>query len=223
MSQLAGKVVLVTGAGKGLGRLTAQALAAHGALVAANDISPLNLDAVVETICAAGGTARAYCHDVAKKVAVQAMLNNVTDEFGRLDILVNSANVEPSGSLLDIDEWDLHRIFDVNTIGAILMLQSAGRVMRAQGGGMIVNLVKFPAELNRAAYAASRLAIAGLTMAAAPELAAYHIHLHAVTLGLPQLAEPGAVFSDPVEAVLALCSGQFATETGKIINIGSQE
>jgi NAD(P)-dependent dehydrogenase (short-subunit alcohol dehydrogenase family) len=219
----AGKVVLVTGAGKGLGRMSAQTFAARGALVAANDISPLNLDTVVETICAAGGRARAYIHDVAKKVDVQALVNDLIDEFGRIDILVNSANVEPSGPLLDIDEWDLHRIFDVNTIGVVLMMQSVGRVMRAQGGGIIVNVVKLPQESNRAAYAASRMAVAGLTRAAVPELAAHHIRLHAVTVGLPELAESGASFSDPAEAVLELCSGKYAAETGKIINMGRWE
>jgi NAD(P)-dependent dehydrogenase (short-subunit alcohol dehydrogenase family) len=220
MSDFNGKVVLVTGSGKGLGRMTAQAFAARGALVAANDISPINLDAVVEAICAAGGRARAYCHDVAKKVDVQALVNNLSDDFGRIDVLVNSANVEPSGPLLDIDEWDLHRIFEVNTIGAILMIQSVGRVMRAQGGGVIVNVVRLPTQSNRAAYAASRLAVAGLTRQVAAELAPYSIRVHAVTVGLPELAEPGFSFSDPVEAVLELCGGKYAAETGKIVNVG---
>jgi NAD(P)-dependent dehydrogenase (short-subunit alcohol dehydrogenase family) len=125
------KVVLVTGAGKGLGRATAQAFAAHGATVAANDISPMNVEALVAQI---GGQAKAYLHDIAKKVAAQAMINEISDDFGRIDILVNCANVEPPAPLLDMDEWDLHRVFEVNSIGTFLMMQSVGRVMRAQGG-----------------------------------------------------------------------------------------
>ncbi|RPH62247.1 MAG: SDR family oxidoreductase [Chloroflexi bacterium] len=215
-----GKVVLVTGAGRGLGRRAAEAFAMRGAMVAANDISPVNVEQVVQQINASGGKARAYVHDVAKKVAVQAMVNEIGDEFGRIDILVNSANVEPSGPLLEIDEWDLHRIFEVNTIGAILMMQSVGRVMRAQGGGVIVNLVKLPVEAKRAAYAGSRLALAGLTRQAADEFSAYNIRVHAVMVGLPELADPGQGYSDPLEALLALCGEETAGETGKILNVG---
>ncbi len=134
MKELFGKVTLITGAGKGIGRTLARQLAARGAIIAANDISPLNVDTVVDEVIAAGGQARAYIHDVAKKVAVQAMVNQVMDDFGRIDALVNCANVQPPAPLLDLDEWDLHRVFEVNAIGTFLMMQSVGRVMRQAGG-----------------------------------------------------------------------------------------
>jgi NAD(P)-dependent dehydrogenase (short-subunit alcohol dehydrogenase family) len=221
--EFSGKVVLVTGAGKGIGRTVAEMFAARGATVAANDISPVNVDMVVAQVNASGGQARAYVHDVAKKVAVQAMVNEISDDFGRIDILVNCANVEPVGPLLDLDEWDLHRIFEVNTIGAFLMMQSVGRVMRAQGGGIIVNVAKMPTESHRAAYAASRMALAGLTRQGALELAAHNIRLHAVTVGMAGLADPGAGYGDPVEAVLALCGAGPTGENGTIINVERRE
>ncbi len=126
-------MILITGAGKGIGRILARELAARGAIIAANDISPLNVDSVVDELILAGGQARAYIHDVAKKVAVQTMVNQVMDDFGRLDVLVNCANVQPAATLLDLDEWDLHRAFEVNAIGTFLMMQSVGRVMRQAG------------------------------------------------------------------------------------------
>ncbi len=141
MTDFKGKVVLITGAGKGAGRRLAVAFAKHGAIVAANDISPINVEEVVEEINAGGGSARAYIEDVAKKVGVQALVKGVEDDFGRIDILVNHAAVEPHSPLLDMDEWDWHRTLDVNLTGAFLMTQSVGRVMREQGGGVIINLV----------------------------------------------------------------------------------
>jgi NAD(P)-dependent dehydrogenase (short-subunit alcohol dehydrogenase family) len=189
-----GKIVLVTGAGKGAGRKIAQAFAARGAFVAANDISPLNLDPVVDEINAAGGCAHAYIHDIAKKVDVQAMVNNITDDFGRIDILVNCAHVEPRTSLLNLDEWDLHRVFEVNAIGTLLMMQCVGRVMRTQDGGIIVNVVRI-AEDAPVSFNASRAGIAAMTPRAAEELSEHGIHVFAVT------------DEDPVDAVLAVCQG----------------
>jgi NAD(P)-dependent dehydrogenase (short-subunit alcohol dehydrogenase family) len=215
-----GQVVLVTGAGKGLGRALAEAFAAQGASVAANDISPMNVEAVVAQIKAAGGRAKAYLHDIAKKVDAQALINEISDDFGRIDILVNCANVEPHGPLLDMDEWDLHRVFEVNSIGTFLMVQSVGRVMRAQGSGTIINLVKLSAQGERAAYGAIRVAVAGLTQLAAAELSTHNIHIHAVIIGLPQFDNVDAVYTDPLAAVLDLCGEKFARENGRIINAG---
>jgi len=189
-----GKIILVTGAGKGAGRKIAQAFAARGAVIAANDISPINLDTVVDEINAAGGRARAYVHDVAKKVDVQAMVNTVTDDFGRIDILVNCAHVEPRTSLINMDEWDLHRVFEVNAIGTLLMMQSVARVMRTQEGGVIVNVVKTTDD-SPVSFIASRAGIAAMTRRATDELGEHGIHIFAIT------------DENPVDAVLAVCKG----------------
>jgi NAD(P)-dependent dehydrogenase (short-subunit alcohol dehydrogenase family) len=180
MKELFGKVILITGAGKGTGRALTGQLAARGAIIAANDISPLNLDSVVDEVIAAGGQARAYVHDVAKKVAVQAMVNQVMDDFGRLDALVNCATVEPPAPLLDLDEWDLHRVFEVNAIGTFLMMQSVGRVMRQAGSGVIVNVLKLAPEAP-ASYLASRGGIAALSQRADEEWKPYGIRVWAVS------------------------------------------
>jgi len=190
--EFAGKVVLITGAGKGTGAALAEAFAARGARVALNDISPINVDEVAARITSSGGQARSYLHDVAKKVGVQALVKQVEDDWGRVDILIQHAAVEPHTPLLNMDEWDWHRTLDVNLTGAFLVLQSLGRVMRAQGGGVIVNLVGRSEVAG--AYAASMDGLRGLSEAAARELAPFGIRVHAVELGV-----------DAVERVLALC------------------
>ncbi len=123
-------MVLITGAGRGNGRLLAEAFAANGACVAANDISPVNLDPLVAQ---SNGLIKAYVEDVAKKVGAQAVVKQAEDDFGKIDILINHAAVEPRVPLLDMDEWDWHRVLDVNLTGAFLMMQSVGRVMKEKG------------------------------------------------------------------------------------------
>jgi NAD(P)-dependent dehydrogenase (short-subunit alcohol dehydrogenase family) len=175
-------VVLITGAGKGSGRLLAQALAERGCLIAANDISPINVEEVVRQITGQGGRAKAYIEDVAKKVGVQTIVNQVEDDFGRIDILINHAAVNPHVPLLDMDEWDWHRVLDVNLTGAFLMTQSVGRLMRVQGSGVIINLINPAVETegDQAAFLASMNGLCELTLQAARELAPHGIHVYAV-------------------------------------------
>ena len=181
MNDLKDKIILITGAGKGSGRLLAKAFAEREAIVAANDISPINVEETVEHINAEGGRSKVYIEDVAKKVGAQYLIKQVEDDFGHIDILVNHAAVEPHIPLLDMDEWDWHRIMDVNLTGAFLMIQSVGRVMREQGSGVIINLITRPdSEVNEAAFVASMNGLKGLTRAAARELNPYGIHVYTV-------------------------------------------
>lgn len=184
MDTLKDKVVLITGAGKGSGRLLAQAFAEHGAIVAANDISPVNVEEVVDQILAKGGRAKAYVDDIAKKVAVQNIINQVEDDFGHIDILINHAAVEPKIPLLDMDEWDWHRTLDVNLTGAFLMTQSVGRVMRAQGSGVIISLITElthpESRQEKAAFQASMRGLDAFTRQAAVEFGPYGIKVYAL-------------------------------------------
>lgn len=182
MNKLKDKVVLITGAGKGSGRYLAEAFAERGAIVAANDISPINVEEVVDQIVAKGGQAKAYIDDIAKKVAAQSLVKQVEEDFGRIDILINHAAVQPQVSLLDMDEWDWHRVLDVNLTGAFLMIQSVGRLMRASSPGVIINLISpRPEQAGReAAFVASMSGLDGLTHEAARELSPYGIRVYAV-------------------------------------------
>ena len=138
----------------------------------------------------------------AKKVGVQSLIKGVEDDFGRIDILVNHAAVEPRSALLDMDEWDWHRTLDVNLTGVFLMAQSVGRVMREGGGGVIINLVAPVSEVaeagggtspRRAAFLASMAGLEALSQQAARELAQYDIRVYVVNTGTD------------VERVLDLC------------------
>src|SRR5215212_6070922 len=185
------KVVLITGAGKGRGRLLAEAFSERGACVAANDISPVNVDEVVNGIIKKGGRAKAYIEDVAKKVGAQLIIKQVEDDFGQIDILINHAAVEPRVPLLDMDEWDWHRVLDVNLTGVFLMTQSVGRVMRAQGRGVIINLITETAhdESREAAFIASMNGLNGFTRQAARELSPYGIQVYSVTSEAEKVVE----------------------------------
>jgi len=183
MNYLKDKVVLITGAGKGAGRALALAFAERGAIVAANDISPVNVELVVAEIESRGGKAKAYIEDVAKKVGAQYLVNSVEDDFGGIDILVNHAAVEPHMSLLDMDEWDWHRTLDVNLTGAFLMIQSTGRMMKEKGKGEILNIVTGSGrggDKDAAAYLSSMAGLAALSNQAGRELSPHGIRVYAI-------------------------------------------
>ena len=214
------KVVLITGAGKGYGRALAEAFATNGACVAANDISPVNLDPLAAQH---NGRIKTYVEDVAKKVGAQAVVKQAEDDFGKIDILINHAAVEPRVSLLDMDEWDWHRVLDVNLTGTFLMMQSVGRVMKEKGSGVIINLIMAsPLEAQKeAAYLASMNGLVALTRSAADQLSPFGIRVHAVGTGLKefQRVDPD-VPHELVQAVLYLC--RYESLNGQIVNVKKQ-
>ena len=179
MTDFTGKIVLVTGAGKGTGRRVAEAFAANGASVAANDVSPVNLDETVAQILAAGGQVKAYVEDIAKKMPIQSLLNSIVDDFGRIDVLVNCAEVEPEKTVLEMDDWDWQRTLDVNLGGPFLLTQSVGRIMKEKGGGVIVHVgERAKGREHRAAYFISKAGLAALSALAAYEMSEFGIRIY---------------------------------------------
>ena len=167
------------------------------------------------------GTIKAYVEDVAKKVGAQFVVKQAEDDFGRIDILINHASVEPHIPLLDMDEWDWHRVLDVNLTGTFLMMQSVGRVMRANGSGVIVNLTmaKPPEARDEAAYLASRYGLVALTRSAAEELSPFGIRVHAVGTGLQEFQRVHAEVPhhNLQDAVLYLCHNE--SLNGQIVHV----
>jgi NAD(P)-dependent dehydrogenase (short-subunit alcohol dehydrogenase family) len=216
-------VVLVTGAGRGTGRQVADAFAADGAIVALNDIAPNNLEVMVRQHQERGHTVKAYIGDVAKKLSAQALINQVLDDWGRIDVLINHAVVEPAAPLLDMDEWDWHRTMDVNLTGAFLMMQTVGRIMQSQGGGVIINLISLSGRtgaLNRSAYVASQMGIIGLTRQASRELFGDGVRVHAVGEGILRFQNAETtVPRELTRAVLFLASPRAAHLSGVIVDI----
>lgn len=176
MIDLTNKIVLITGAAGGKGQQLAVELAGRGAKIAAVDINPLGLDETVQRIHQDGGTVKEYVYDIAKQLPAVALVEQVLDDWGRVDILVLAGEVHPTDPILTMDEWDFHRTLDVNLAGPFYLMQRAGKAMIQQGGGLIVVDVGNVAG-EGAAYRASKAGLAALAAVAAQELARYNIQV----------------------------------------------
>ena len=173
---LAGKVALVTGASRGIGKAIACKLAREGAKVIINyNGSKEKAEAVKSEIEAAGGQAEVYQCDVSDYTACETFIQTVIKEEGRLDILVNNAGITKDGLLMKMSEEDFDKVLDTNLKGAFNTIRFASRQMLRQKGGRIINMssvVGVSGNAGQANYAASKAGVIGLTKAAARELPA---------------------------------------------------
>jgi NAD(P)-dependent dehydrogenase (short-subunit alcohol dehydrogenase family) len=158
---------------------------------------------------------QAYIADIASKLALQTMLDQIVDQFGHIDILIQTASVDPSDTLLRMDEWDWRRTVDINLTGPFLLMQSVGRLMRSQKGGWMINVITV--DEKSSAATAAKTGLIGLTQAAAAEFGAYNIKINAICSGVAGVSKIADAPETPVDLAQYLCGNAALDIQGQII------
>ncbi len=244
---LQGKVALITGGSRGIGKATALGLAKAGADVAVASRKLPDLEQVAEEIKGLGGKSLSIAAHVGRVEDIKTLVSKVKEEFGRIDILVNNAGTNPSmDSALDIEERAWDAVMNLNLKGLFFLSQAAARVMKEQGEGCIINVSSAvgirPSILP--VYSISKAAVIMATKVMAKEWAKYGIRVNAVAPGViktrfsealwnnPQVSEnilnriPMRRFAEPEEivgAMIYLASNASRYVTGVIISVDGGE
>ncbi|MGD9797903.1 MAG: SDR family NAD(P)-dependent oxidoreductase [Acidimicrobiia bacterium] len=196
--QLQGKVAIVTGAGSGIGRASANRFASEGAAVVVADVRGKRAAGTADEIVAAGGRAVASETDISDPAQVEAMVALAVAEFGRLDVLFNNAGVSRPGTALDttVEDWDL--MWRTNVSSLFLGARHAIPLMAGNGGGAIVataSISGLAADANNVGYATTKAAVMGLVRALAVDHARQGIRVNCVCPGIT--ATPPMLYALP--------------------------
>lgn len=211
---LEGKVALITGASRGIGKAIAVKMAEAGATVVINyNGSADRAESVRKEIQDKGGTAGVYQCDVSDFEACEKLIQDIISQYGRLDILVNNAGITRDGLLMKMTEEDFDAVLNTNLKGCFNCIRFASRQMLKQRGGRIINMSSVSGVMGNAGqanYSASKAGVIGLTKATARELASRHITVNAIAPGFIE-TDMTEVLSDGVkaEAVKQIPLGSF--------------
>jgi NAD(P)-dependent dehydrogenase (short-subunit alcohol dehydrogenase family) len=229
MGNLDGKAVIVTGAGKGLGRAYARAIGAEGGMVVVNDINAESAEATTTEIAAAGGMAVACVADVARMADAGRLIDSCLSAFGRIDVLLNNAGLPWGTPILEETEEGYRHFLDVNVSGTFNTVHQALPHLVAQRSGSIVNVTSGAHHgfYGMAVYSLTKGAVASFTYALAFELAEYNIRVNAIEprgLDTPRNATHPVPHADVVAPLAVfLCSDASARVTGQVIRLDNQD
>jgi 3-oxoacyl-[acyl-carrier protein] reductase len=205
---LQGKVALVTGASRGIGRATALALASEGAAIVVNYASSSSAATeVVEQIEANGGRAIAFKANVANSDEVDQLIAATMEKFGRIDVLVNNAGITRDTLLLRMKLEDWQAVIDLNLTGVFLCTRAVSKIMLKQKSGRIINITSVAGQMGNAGqsnYSASKAGVIGFTKTVARELAPRAITVNAVAPGFITTDMTDGLKSDPILKMIPL-------------------
>lgn len=236
-----GKVAVVTGGARGIGRALTEAFAREGAKVVISGRDEAALEVARGAVTASGAEAIAVRADVSQEADADALCDRALEAFGRADILVNNAGVTRDGLLLRMKDADWEQVLGTNLTGAFHCIRAFAKPMMKQRWGRIVNVssvVGLTGNAGQANYAASKAGLLGLTKAVAKELASRHITVNAVAPGFIETAMTDALTEkvreglmtqipmgrlgkpgDVASAVAFLCSEDAAYVTGQVLTV----
>jgi NAD(P)-dependent dehydrogenase (short-subunit alcohol dehydrogenase family) len=203
------RVAIVTGASSGIGRAVASLLAEQGAIVAVNSIDRDLTETVVEEITASGGRAIGLVADVTDARAITAGVESVVEQFGRLDVLVTSAGIQRSGTVMTTSEATWDEVFATNVKGVFLATRACMPHLRRSDGGAVVMISSVQAtatQTNVVAYSTSKGAVSAFARAVAVDEAPYGVRVVAVCPGsidTPMLRAAAELYSDSPSAAEA--------------------
>ena len=223
MKGLQGKIALVTGGSRGIGRAIVECLAAEGATVAFTYKSAAGpADELVSALRAAGRTASARQSDASSSAAAAETVEAVIKEYGRLDILVNNAGITKDGLLMRMSEADWDAVIAGNLKSVFNFTKAACRPMMGQRSGRIVNItsvVGISGNAGQANYAASKAGIIGFTKSIAKELASRNIQVNAVAPGFVDTDMTGALTAEQKLALTGLIPLKRTAAPGEVASV----
>lgn len=198
---LTGKVALVTGASRGIGESIAKLLAQNGAHVIVSSRKIEGCQAVVDSIIAAGGSAEAIACHIGEMIQIESIFNQISTQHGKLDILVNNAAANPYfGHILDTDLMAFQKTVDVNIRGYFFMSSMGAKLMKANGGGAIVNVASINGVIPgdyQGIYSITKAAVISMTKAFAKECAPFNIRVNALLPGGTDTKFASALVNNP--------------------------
>ncbi|MFP4497857.1 MAG: 3-oxoacyl-[acyl-carrier-protein] reductase [Vulcanimicrobiota bacterium] len=203
--ELLGKIALVTGAGRGIGRAIALELADAGADVVVCDIDKENAEASEKEVLARGRKSRSFAIDVTDSKAIGDMIKEITADFQKIDILVNNAGITRDGLIMRMKEEDWDAVLSVNLKSAFLLTKAVSRYMMKARSGRIINMasvIGLMGNVGQANYSASKAGLIGLTKSSAKELASRNINVNAIAPGFIKTPMTDKLTDDQKDAML---------------------